>query len=191
MNSAGDFFSRRAGEVDDWIQDKGLRYEAKVTKELLRRLGLAGKRPAIEQACYEATGERRLSMAWFHHLYPTFPIRLVAREIPGTHLIRMSEVNFVSVKDGVVKDDFFKSKVAKEYLSAAEEFSSEADIVGMVFPCRTVFHYVMHNGQPSLHRPGSRICKTMLGEEGTAKVYVIEPFRQYLEELGETWQPPL
>ena len=189
---AAEFFQRNAEGVDKWIANKEFSYEASVVKVLLKHFNLLWKQSDLEQACQDSTGERRLTLAWFRNAYPSFPIALKAKDIQGVSEMALHEAHGVIRKGDVLVDKFFTSKIFKAYEDLLEDFYLDADLIGLIFRCRGVSHYILHNqSRPSIDLPGTRLCKSRFQEKGSAPIetYTIEPLQQYLVELSGRWNP--
>ena len=176
--SFADFSASFREDAHEAVQQKEYNYEATAVKYLLKRMGLSAKKYEIEERSESHTGDKKLTFAWFHAVYPRCPCRLEARRLQDVHKIGLYQANNVKLSGEETSDRFFKTPLFTEYEKILNDYQSEAEVVGMVFPCPEVVHFVLHNGSPKLDIPGSRLCKTSKG--GT--VFVWEPFQQFIRD---------
>jgi hypothetical protein len=183
MVSSEEFFSRRPVGIDS----EAVSVEAAL-RVLVNRFPSIGSFPQLKKLCKEQTGDTKVTLSWFYEEYPSFPVRVIYKNIPWIRDM------WAGLHNGFKKTELYSAWKSNEEtfkLNGTDDFLSKPTAIVFNWPSWKTC--CIHNLE-SKQFGGSWYSVAAAKDDDCLKIYkslkngesfVIEPFEQLLDSI--TW----
>jgi len=163
-------------------------FEEKIIRKILGDNRMASAKVPLMREQYNAHTNRRLTFFNFHNMFPSFPVYLLAADVPYVYKDCSVEKLF---------NRFSTRPFVSRYLELAEEEipeEFEGHYTGMVFPFKGVTRgLILHDKAPDLTvkpKGYKQSCVRMIWTiPGATDYMVLEPFDLFLKSIDPDWIP--